>query len=86
MPGIQIDLIIDRNDGIINLCEAKFTNKEFVLTKEYTANLRRKRTVFQEITKTKKMVTTTLLTTYPAIQNAYYNEEIHTEVSLDKLF
>jgi uncharacterized protein len=86
LPGIQIDLIIDRNDGIINLCEAKFTNKEFVLTKEYTATLRRKRTVFQEITKTKKMVTTTLLTTYSAMQNAYYNEEIHTEVSLEKLF
>ena len=67
----RIDLIIDRNDGIINLCEAKFTNKAFALTKDYTADLRRKRTVFQEISKTKKMVTTVLLTTYPALQNAY---------------
>ena len=86
MKSIQIDLIIDRNDGIINLCEAKFTNKEFALTKEYTTDLRRKRNVFQEITKTKKMVTTVLLTTYPAMQNAYYNEEIYAEVHLDKLF
>lgn len=86
LPGIQIDLIIDRNDGIINLCEAKFTNKEFTLSKDYTADLRRKRAVFQEITKTKKMVTTVLLTTYPAIQNAYYNEEVYAEVNLDKLF
>jgi uncharacterized protein len=86
LSGIQIDLIIDRNDGIINLCEAKFTNKEFTITKDYTADLRRKRTVFQEITKTKKMVTTVLLTTYPAIQNAYYNEEVYAEVGLDKLF
>jgi hypothetical protein len=84
--GIQIDLIIDRNDGIINLCEAKFTNKEFTLTKDYTADLRRKRTVFQAITKTKKMVTTVLLTTHPAMQNTYYNEEVYAEVSLDRLF
>jgi uncharacterized protein len=86
LSGIQIDLIIDRNDGIINLCEAKFTNKEFTLTKDYTADLRRKRTVFQAITKTKKMVTTVLLTTYPAMQNTYYNEEVYAEVSLDRLF
>jgi uncharacterized protein len=86
LPGTQIDLIIDRNDGIINLCEAKFTNAEFVLSKDYTANLRRKRMVFQEVTKTKKAVTTTLLTTYPALQNAYYNEEIHSEVSFEAFF
>jgi uncharacterized protein len=86
LPGVQIDLVIDRNDGIINLCEAKFTNTEFVLSKDYTANLRRKRMVFQQITKTKKSVTTILLTTYPALQNAYYNEEIHSEVSLEQLF
>ena len=86
LPGVQIDLIIDRNDGMINLCEAKYTNAEFVLSKEYTANLRRKRTVFEQLTRTKKSVVTTLLTTYPALQNAYYREEIHSEVSLDKLF
>ena len=86
LSGVQIDMIIDRNDGIINLCEAKFTNAEFSLTKEYTATLRRKRMLFQEVTKTKKSVVTTLLTTYPAVQNAYYNEEIHSEVILEKLF
>ena len=36
--------------------------------------------VFEQVTKTKKLVTTTLLTSYPALQNAYYNEEIHSEV------
>ena len=86
LPGTQIDLIIDRNDGIINLCEAKFTNTEFIFSKEYTANLRRKRAVFQQVTNTKKSVTTVLLTTYPALQNAYYSEEIYAEVSLDSLF
>ena len=86
LPGAQIDLVIERNDGIIHLCEAKFTNTEFVLNKEINQALRRKRLVFQEVTKTKKMVVTTLFSTYPAIQNQYYNEEIHSEVSLESLF
>jgi hypothetical protein len=86
LPSTQIDLIIDRNDGIINLCEAKFTNTEFILSKDYTANLRRKRAVFQQVTKTRKSVTTVLLTTYPALQNAHYSEEVYAEISLDSLF
>ena len=86
LPGAQIDIVIERNDGIIHLCEAKFTNTEFVLNKEINQALRRKRLVFQEITKTKKMVVTTLFSSYPAIQNQYYNEEIHSEVSLESLF
>ncbi len=86
LPGAQIDIVIDRNDGIIHLCEAKFTNTEFALNKEINQILRRKKLVFQEITKTKKMVVSTLFSTYPAIQNKYYNEEIYSEVTLETLF
>jgi uncharacterized protein len=86
MLGAQIDLVIDRKDGIINLCEAKFSNTEFVLTKEYNAKLRQKRAVFEYFTKTKKSVVTTLLSTYPAIKNEYYSEEIHSEIELEALF
>jgi hypothetical protein len=86
MPGAQVDLIIVRNDGIIHLCEAKFTANEFVINKECAARLRQKRAAFQYVTKTKKAIVTTLLTSYPAIQNKYYKEEIHTEVTMDAFF
>lgn len=86
IPGAQVDLLIDRKDGMINLCEAKFSNKEFIVTKEYAAKLRQKRVVFEEVTKTKKATVTTLLSTYPAIRNKYYTDEIHSEVSMDDLF
>lgn len=86
IDGAQIDLVIDRNDGIIHLCEAKFTSNEFVITKDYNTKLRHKRVAFQHITKTKKSVVTTLITTFPAIQNQYYNEEIHSEISAENLF
>lgn len=86
IPGAQIDILIDRKDGVINLCEAKFTNKEFLIAKDYVAKLRRKRAVFEQVTKTKKSVVTTLITTYPAIQNTHYLDEIYSEVLLEDLF
>lgn len=86
LPGAQIDMLIDRKDGMINLCEAKFSNKEFIIDKDYNAKLRQKRSVFSHVTKTKKSVVTTLITTYPAMINNYYLEEIHSEVSMDDLF
>ena len=86
IPGAQIDLLIDRKDGVVNLCEAKFTREEFVITKNYIADLRRKRSVFGHVTKTKKSIVTTLITTYPAIRNKYYLEEVHSEVTMEDLF
>lgn len=86
LPGAQVDLLIDRRDQMINLCEVKFTDKEFVCSKDYAQTLRRRRTIFGQINKTKKVAVTTLITTYPAIQNAHYLEEIHSEVTMDDLF
>lgn len=84
--GAQIDLVIDRRDGIIHLCEAKFTANEFVITKDYNTKLRHKRVVFQHVNPGKKSVVTTLITTFPALPNQYYHEEIHTEVTANDLF
>jgi len=86
IPGAQIDLLIDRRDGVINLCEAKFSNKEYIITKEYATKLRRKRSVFEQVTKTKKSVVTTLITTYPAIKNNYFTEEVDSAVIMEDLF
>ncbi|HMQ47651.1 MAG TPA: ATP-binding protein [Saprospiraceae bacterium] len=86
IPGAQIDLLIDRKDGMINCCEAKFTSNEFVITKDYAATLRRKRSVFQQVTGTKKNVVTTLISTWPALRNSYYQDEVYSEVTLDDLF
>jgi AAA+ ATPase superfamily predicted ATPase len=85
-PGTQIDLLIDRDDQNINICEAKFSKEEFVINKSYAAELRKKISIFKNVSKTKKGVFLTLLTTHPAIQNAYYHEIVQSEVSMDALF
>ena len=86
LPGAQIDMVIDRADQIIHLCEAKFTKENYALNNDYSARLRLKKTIFKQATETKKAVFTTLLTTYPALQNKYYLEEIDSEITMDKLF
>lgn len=86
LPGAQVDMIIDRADQTINLCEAKFTKENFAITKSYAAQLRMKKSVFSQATQTKKTIFTTLLTTFPAIQNQYYLAEVDNEVTMDKLF
>jgi uncharacterized protein len=86
LPGAQIDMIIDRADQTINLCEAKFTKENFAVTKSYAAQLRMKKSIFRQATQTKKATFNTLLTTYPALKNQYYLGEIDNEITMDKLF
>jgi AAA+ ATPase superfamily predicted ATPase len=86
LPGCQIDMIIDRADKSINLCEAKFTNENFAITKKYAEELRMKKSVFKQATQTKKSTFTTVLTTFPLLKNEYYLEEVDYEITMDKLF
>jgi len=81
----QIDLIINRKDGIINLCEIKFSGKEFAIDKNYEANLRNKIFTFKEETKTRKAVHLLLLTTYGLARNKY-SGIAQKEITLDDLF
>ncbi|MDO8368086.1 MAG: ATP-binding protein [Saprospiraceae bacterium] len=86
LPGTQIDMIIDRADQIIHLCEAKFTQENYALTATYSEQLRLKKMIFKQVTQTKKAIFTTLITTYPALKNRYFLEEVDNEITMDKLF
>jgi len=83
--GAQVDLVIDRNDGLINLCEIKFSSEEYTITKSDYDSFRRKRSIFVNSTKTKKAVQTTLITTFGIKRNTY-SSEIVSEVTMDDLF
>ena len=83
--GAQIDLLIDRNDGIINLCEMKFSEDIYLIDKEEDEKLRRRKSVFQQVAKTRKAIHTTMITTYGVAHNGYWNN-IQSEVTMDDLF
>jgi uncharacterized protein len=84
--GVQIDLLIDRQDNCINLCEVKFSNKIFTLTKDYADNLTQKRWVFEEKTGTKKTVFVTLLTTFGTTVNEHYVNHVQSQLDMTGLF
>ncbi|MDR2233852.1 MAG: AAA family ATPase [Tannerella sp.] len=83
--GAQIDLVIERNDRIINLCEMKYVDEEFVIDKKYDENLRNKRATFKRETKTTKTMHLTMITTYGVAHNEYWGN-IQSEVKMDDLF
>jgi hypothetical protein len=86
MKGAQIDLLLDRYDGIINLCEMKFSKDEFVIDKTYAHELDNKVQVFRQETKTKSTIFPTMITTYGVKKNSYYDGRVQSEVTMDDLF
>ena len=86
MEGCQIDLLIDRNDRVINLCEIKFAGSEFIVTKTYARDLRRKVALFKHYSKTKKQVFLTFITTYGLLPNKHSTGIVDRELTLDDLF
>ena len=84
--GAQIDLLFDRRDDSITLCEIKYTDEPFVLTKDYVKILERKRDVFKMQTQTKKQIFIAMIAAH-GLQNNYYAEHLITgTVILDDLF
>lgn len=83
--GAQIDLLIDRRDRIINICEMKYSINEFVIDKDYDAKLRDKIETFRTETKTKKALQLTMVTTYGVKHNMYSNK-VQSQITLDELF
>ena len=86
LNGAQIDLVVDRNDHSINICEIKFSISEFEVTKKETHNLLNKKKVFQYHTKTNKHLFITLITTIGVIENAHKINHIDQVVTMDDLF
>lgn len=81
----QIDLIIDRKDHVINICEIKFSVNPFTIDKKYDENLRNKLGNFRQVTKTKKALFLTMITTYGIAQNKY-SGLVRNELEMEILF
>ncbi len=85
LRGAQIDLLIDRNDGIIDLCEMKYSKGEYTITETYSRDMANKRLAFRTATKTKKAIHTVMVTTYGLSKNAYA-QDFQNQVTMEDLF
>ncbi len=83
--GAQIDLLIDRADQCINVCEMKFSHSEYEITKADEENFENKIETFIQQTKTRKSLMLTLITSFGIIRNSY-SGRIQQQVTLEDLF
>jgi len=84
-PGTQIDLLLDRDDGVINMCEMKCTDRPFVIDRDYAMLLKRRRDIFMEKTKTRKTVRITMVASCGLADNRW-SREIPNQITADDLF
>ncbi len=87
-PGAQIDLIIDRRDDVINICEMKFSNEELEISADQERSLVHKRETFRTETRSKKALFLTLITANGLksnehsgiVQNVLTKDELFAEI------
>jgi len=84
--GAQIDLLLDRKDFVINICEMKYSESQFVIDKGYAGELENKREVFKQERETKKSLFITLVTTFGVKENEYFLKLIQNSITMDVLY
>ena len=85
ISGAQIDLVIDRRDHVVSICEMKYSIAEYEIDKTYDINLRNKIASFSKATNCKKTIQLVMITTYGVKRNKY-SGVVGTQVVLDDLF
>ncbi len=84
--GAQIDLLFDRNDNAITLCEIKYSAKPYSIDKAYSKNLLNKKEVFKKGTETSKELFVCMITTMGIRKNTWSAEIVNEIVELGALF
>ena len=84
-PGAQIDLLIDRRDDVINLCEIKYSRDEFVIDEAYEKDLIRKQIVLRQETNTRKAIWVTMIT-LSGLKTNEHRDQVVSELVGDDLF
>ena len=84
-PGAQIDLLIDRKDDVINLCEIKYAAEAFAMDASCEKELLHKTEAFRTETGTRKALLPTMITLNGLKNNAYRNVIVN-EITGDDLF
>jgi len=82
----QVDLLIDRDDNVINLCEIKFYDAPFTIDKAYYLNLKNKIAQLKEETNTRKTILLTLISAFGVRENQYSKELVQNNLDMDALF
>lgn len=83
--GVQIDMLIERADRVVNVCEMKFSSRPFVIDKDYAERLKDKIGTFEQVSKTRAAIQLTIVAS-AGLQRNKYSGIVQSEVTLDDLF
>lgn len=81
---MQLDLLIDRTDDVVNVCEMKFNKTALTITKSY-AEILTSRIGMLEKLDSDKTYHLTLISVAP-LQNNVYSDTITSKITIDDLF
>jgi hypothetical protein len=84
--GAQIDLVIDRRDHVITVCEMKYSIQPFNIDKKYSAELQTKLDRFRTETSTRKSVFLAMVTTFGIAPGKYSLGLVQNDLTMDCLF
>ena len=84
-PGAQIDLLLERSDKVINLCEIKYSDMPYAITKDEATLYHNRLNVFRIETETRCAVQTTYITPC-GLRKGMYASTIQHSVTLNDLF
>lgn len=84
--GAQIDLLFDRDDNAITICEIKYTNEPFSINKAYADKLKEKIDVFKKRTRSKKQIFLVLISANGLKESIYSKDLVDAVVTLDDFF
>lgn len=85
-PEAQIDMVIDRGDQIVTLCEMKFTDEPYSINKSTAEKLKEKISCLKKSMKKRKGIYVAMVTSYPLKQNEYSINLVQNNILLDDLF
>ncbi|MDO4159606.1 MAG: ATP-binding protein [Prevotellaceae bacterium] len=83
--GGQIDLLIDRNDKTISVCEMKYSGIEYEITKSYANRVEQRLRTFRKVTNTKKSFSLVYITPF-GLHNNMYARKVNKQITADDLF
>lgn len=83
--GVQVDMLIVRNDNVVNLCEMKFAGSPYIIDKDEDARLRARIDALKATLSPKQTVHLTMVTTY-GVAYGKYSGIVQKQVTLDDLF
>lgn len=84
--GAQIDLLFDRDDDSITICEIKYSDKPFIIDKQYATKLKQKIETFKRVTRTHKQIFLAIISSNGLKKTIYSEEMVSSIVTLDDLF